>query len=149
MSKKVMIIDDDESAVKFLTVVLNENGYDVLSAHDGRAGFEKLQDAEVDLIVLDVMMPKKTGFVVFKQLKRDERLKDVPTLMLTGVAASLGELDSRKGQPDVRPFDSLRESLRHMIDEMRESGEVKPEMFMDKPVDPEVFIERVRDLIGA
>ncbi|MFH1754848.1 MAG: response regulator, partial [Candidatus Latescibacterota bacterium] len=69
MSKKVMIIDDDENAVKFLSVVLSENGYESLSASDGREGMEKLQENEVDLIVLDVMMPKKTGFVLFKQLK--------------------------------------------------------------------------------
>jgi CheY-like chemotaxis protein len=94
------------------------------------------------------MMPKKTGFVLFKQMKRDENLKDIPVLMLTGVAATLEDVDSESGDTHQRPFDSLRETLRKTIREMREEGEVKPEMFVDKPVDPDAFIEKVRDLIG-
>jgi two-component system alkaline phosphatase synthesis response regulator PhoP len=148
MSKKVMIIDDDANAVKFLSVVLSENGYETISAFDGREGMEKLQEEPVDLIVLDVMMPKKTGFVLFRQLKRDDKLKDIPVLMLTGVAASLADMDSEAEDTFQRPFDSLRESLRKTIKEMRDEGEVKPEMFVDKPVDPDAFIAKVRELIG-
>jgi DNA-binding response OmpR family regulator len=148
MSKKVLVIDDDENAVKFLSVVLSENGYESISAYDGREGLQKLQEEKVDLVILDVMMPKKTGFVLFKQMKRDENLKDIPVLMLTGVAATLEDVDSESGDTHQRPFDSLRETLRKTIREMREEGEVKPEMFVDKPVDPDAFIEKVRDLIG-
>ena len=144
-----MIIDDDENAVKFLSVVLEENGYETLSACDGKEGLTKLQEHAVDLIVLDVMMPKKTGFVLFRQLKKDERLADIPVLMLTGVAASLADMDSEADDTFQRPFDSLRESLRKTIQEMRESGEVKPERFVDKPVDPDAFVAKVRELIGA
>ena len=148
MSKKVMMIDDDVNAVKFLSAVLTENGYEAYSAYDGREGMEKLKEVDVDLIILDVMMPKRTGFVLFRQLKRDERLKDIPVLMLTGVAASLEELDSEKDDTASTPYDSLRESLRKTIKEMREEGEVRPEMFVDKPIDPDVFVERIRGLIG-
>ena len=148
MSKKVMLIDDDENTRKFLSVLLSENGYEPVTAADGREGIEKLQDEKVDLIVLDVMMPKKTGFVVFKQLKRDETLKDIPVLMLTAVAASLEEVDAEKEDADARPYDTLREALRKHIKEMREEGDVRPEMFVDKPVDPDGFLEKVRELIG-
>jgi len=143
-----MVIDDDASTMRFMCVLLEENGYQPVAAQDGREGMQKLQEDDVSLIVLDVMMPKQTGFSLFKQLKRDEKLKDIPVLMLTGVAASLEELDAQKDGPDVKPFDGLRESLRKMIAEMRESGEVKPEMFVDKPVDPDAFIDKVRELIG-
>lgn len=148
MAKRIMVIDDEESTVKFMTILLSENGYETLSASDGRAGFDMLKEHDVDLIVLDVMMPKKTGFVLFKQLKKDERLRDIPVLMITGVATSLADLDDQAEDTFERPFDSLRESLRKTIKEMRETGEVKPEMFIDKPVDPEAFIKRVRELIG-
>jgi len=147
MSKKVMIIDDDENAVKFLSVVLSENGYETLAAYDGREGMEKLQETPVDLIILDVMMPKKTGFSLFKQLKKKDELKDIPVLMLTGVAASLADMDAEADDTFARPYDALRESLRKQIQGMREDGELKPEMFVDKPVDPESFIEKVRQLI--
>jgi len=148
MSKTIMIVDDDENTVKFLSVVLSENGYESIAAYDGREGMEKLQEHEVDLIILDVMMPKKTGFVVFKQLKRDERLKDIPVLMLTGVAASLEEIDGEADDTESRPYDSLREALRKHIKEMREEGDVRPEMFVDKPVDPDSLLEKIRQLIG-
>ena len=148
MGKRVMVIDDEVSTVKFMTILLSENGYETLSANDGREGLEKLGETSVDLIVLDVMMPKKTGFVLFKQLKKDEKLKDIPVLMITGVAASLADLDDQSQDTLERPFDSLRESLRKTIREMRETGEVRPDMFVDKPVDPDAFIKKVRDLIG-
>ena len=148
MGKKILVVDDDKSAVKFMSVMLQENGYEPVVAYDGREGLQKVQENQIDLIVLDVMMPKKTGFVLFKELKRKDEYKDIPVLMLTAVAASLSELDAKEGAPDERPYDSLRESLRKTIGEMRESGEVRPEMFVDKPVDPDGFLKRVRELIG-
>jgi CheY-like chemotaxis protein len=149
MSKKVMIIDDDENTVKFLSVVLQENGYETLSAYDGREGMALLEKEKVDLIILDVMMPRRTGFVLLKQLKRSEQLRDIPVLMLTGVAASLEDLDAEADDTFARPYDSLRESLRKTIRDMREEGAVKPEMFVDKPIDPESLIEKVRQLVGT
>ena len=148
MRKKVMVIDDDKNAVKFLSVLLSENGYEPIVAHDGKEGLEKIEEHGADLIVLDVMMPKKTGFVLFKQLKMRDEYKDIPILMLTAVAASLMELDAEKEDTFERPYDSLRETLRKAIQEMRESGDVRPDMFVDKPVDPDGFIKRVRELIG-
>ena len=148
MSKKVMVIDDDENTVKFVSTVLEEAGYETVSAVDGREGMEKLQDTAVDLIVLDVMRPKKTGFVQFKQLKKDEKLKDIPVLMLTAVTSVLQEADAGAGDTAERPYDSLREAMRKAIKQMREEGDVKPEMFVDKPLDPESFTAKVRELIG-
>jgi two-component system alkaline phosphatase synthesis response regulator PhoP len=148
MSKTVMIIDDDPNTVKFLSVLLEENGYCTVAAYDGREGMEKLQEQKVDLIILDVMMPKKTGFVLFKQLKKNDDLNDIPVLMLTGVAAELQGMDEEAGDTFERPYDSLREALRKHVKEMRDEGEVRPEMFVDKPVDPEAFVEKVRSLIG-
>jgi two-component system alkaline phosphatase synthesis response regulator PhoP len=148
MSKKVLIVDDEESAVKYLSVVLEENGYQAIGAHDGREGLDKARQERPDLIVLDVMMPRRTGFSMFKQLKRDENLCDVPVMMITAVAASLEELDAEAEDTFARPFDSLRESLRQTIREMREEGEVRPDMFIDKPVDPDAFVARVKSLIG-
>jgi two-component system alkaline phosphatase synthesis response regulator PhoP len=148
MGKKVLIVDDDKNSVKFLSVLLSENGCEPIAAYDGREGLQKIEENGIDLIVLDVMMPKKTGFVLFKELKRKDEYKDIPILMLTGVAASLTELDAHKEEASERPFDSLRESLRKAIQEMRESGEVRPEMFVDKPVDPDAFIKKVKELLG-
>ncbi len=149
MAKQVLVIDDDQNAVKYLSVVLSENGYDPVSAGDGKEGLEKIKEAKPDLIVLDVMMPKKTGFVLFKQLKRDDQYKDIPVLMLTGVAGILEEQESHKDETFEHPYDNLREALKKTIREMRQDGLVRPEMFVDKPVDPDAFVARVRELIGS
>jgi CheY-like chemotaxis protein len=148
MAKQVLIIDDDRNSVKFLSVVLSEHGYDPVCAYDGSEGLQKVRQAAPDLIVLDVMMPKKTGFVLFKQLKKDEQYKDIPVLMLTGVSGLLEELESHKEETFEKPYDSLRETLKKQIREMREEGLIRPEMFVDKPVDPDDFIARVQRLIG-
>jgi DNA-binding response OmpR family regulator len=148
MGKKVMVIDDEKNTVKFLSVLLSENGYEPIVAYDGQEGMQKIEENNIDLIILDVMMPKKTGFVLFKQLKKSDAYKDIPILMLTAVAASLTELDAQKEDTFERPYDSLRESLRQAIQEMRQTGDFRPEMFVDKPVNSDAFIEKVKELIG-
>jgi CheY-like chemotaxis protein len=149
MAKKVLVIDDDENIVRFLSVALEEGGYEPLGALNGKEGLEKIKSENPDLIILDVMMPKKTGFSLFKQLRRSEEYKDLPVIMLTGVAGVLEDLDSQSEDTHERPYDSLREALRKGIQEMRDEGLVKPDMFIDKPIDPELVIEKVKAVIGT
>ena len=149
MAKHILIIDDDRNTVKYLSALLCDNGYEVSSAADGSEGLDKIRQSNPDLIVLDVMMPKRTGFVLFKQLKKDERFRDVPVLMLTGVSGILEELENHMEEGFEKPYDSLREALKKQVREMREDGPVRPEMFVNKPVAPDDFIDRVRELIGT
>jgi two-component system alkaline phosphatase synthesis response regulator PhoP len=149
MAKQVLLVDDDHNASRYLSVVLSDNGYDAVLAYDGSEGLAKIKQSTPDLIVLDVMMPKKTGFVLFKQLKEDKRYRDIPILMISGVAGVLQELEEHKEETFEKPYDNLRESLKQKIQEMREVGPIRPEMFLDKPVDPETFIAKVRQLIGS
>jgi two-component system chemotaxis response regulator CheY len=149
MPKRVLVVDDDENTRRFLTVALRANGYEAVTAEDGDDGYNKIQESKPDLILLDVMMPKKTGFVLFKQLRRKEEYKDIPVIMLTGVAEVLEEDEAQAdGETFERPFDSLRDSLRKAIVKMREEGLVRPELFIDKPIDPEHLIQEVNKLIG-
>ena len=148
MTRQVLIVDDDQNTVKYLSVVLSEHGYDPVSAYDGSQGLQKVEQAKPDLIVLDVMMPKKSGFVLFKQLRKDERYKDIPIIMLTGVSGILEEMESHQEEAFEKPYDSLRESLKRKIQEIREEGLIRPEMFLDKPVEADAFIARVQQLIG-
>jgi len=129
-------------------VAFEENGYVPIGAFDGKEGWEKAEAEEPDLFILDVMMPKRTGFTLFKQIRKDERFKDTPVIMLTGVTASLAQQDDAADDTLEQPFGALRESLRKVINEMKEGGLVKPELFIEKPVDPEDIVEQVRGLIG-
>lgn len=148
MGKKVLVVDDDEHTRTFLSAALEENGYEPITAEDGRAGMEKIKAERPALVLLDVMMPKKTGFVLFKQLRKNDEFKDLPVIMLTGVAQVLEDLDEESGDTHERPYDALREAMRKTIREMKEEGLVKPDMFIDKPIDPELVISKVKELIG-
>ena len=149
MAKQILVVDDDPNTVKYLSVLVSENGYDPVVASDGSEGLEKIKQARPDLIVLDVMMPKKSGFTLFKQLKRNEKYHDIPILMVTGVAGVLEDLESHKDETFEKPYDSLREALKKKIQELRQEGLVRPEMFIDKPIDPDFFIAKVQQLIGS
>jgi two-component system alkaline phosphatase synthesis response regulator PhoP len=146
MPKKVLVIDDDENTVKFLSVALSKNGYEPIGAYDGKEGLERVRDSSPDLIVLDVMMPKKTGWVVFRQLRMDEKYKSIPVIMLTSVSAVLEEQDALA--EEEHEYEGLRELLRKAIRQMREEGLERPELFIDKPIEPEAFIDKVTELIG-
>ncbi len=149
MAKKVLVVDDDPNTVRFLTVALEENGYEPIGAVDGKEGFEKAKSELPALILLDVMMPKRTGFTMFKQLRKTEGLENIPVIMLTGVTASLEQQDEESGDTLEQPFERLRESLRKTIHEMKEEGLVRPEFFLEKPIDPEDVIQKIRELIGS
>ena len=149
MAKQVLVVDDDKNTVKYLSAVLSDHGYEPVPACNGREGLDKVKQAKPDLIVLDVMMPKKTGFVLFEQLKKDDRYREIPILMLTGVSGVLDELDDHMEEIFEKSYDSLRQALRKKIREMREEGLVRPEMFVDKPVDPDSFLAKMRQLIGS
>ena len=95
------------------------------------------------------MMPKRSGLTLFKLLKKDEQFKDIPVLMLTGVSGILEEQEAHKDEADERPYDGLRETLKRVIQGMRADGLVKPEMFVDKPVDIPAFVAKVQRLIGS
>jgi len=149
MTKTVMLVDDDTHMITFLSAVLQDNGYAVMSASNGSEGLKLLKETLPDLLILDVMMPKKSGFTLFKQIRRDDELKELPVLMLTGVAQSLQEMDEESEDTMARPQDNLREALRKQIQEMRGEGLISPNMFVDKPIEPEAFIDRVAELIGS
>jgi len=147
MAKKVLIVDDDVNIVKYLSVALGKSGYETIGAHDGKEGLEKVGESRPDLIILDIMMPKKTGLVVFRQLRSHDEYKSIPVIMLTSIADVLDEHEAEAAeQPE---YEGLREVLKKAIRQMREQGLEKPELFIDKPVDPHELVESVRGLIGS
>lgn len=81
--KTILLVDDDHEIVESMRTVLENKGYRVLVARDGNAGLSVAEREVPDLIVLDMMMPKKSGFLVLEKLKgRPNGL--IPTIMITG-----------------------------------------------------------------
>ena len=78
--KKILIVEDEQKIARFLELELKYEGYDVDIANNGREGFEKGKSPDVDLIILDVMLPGLSGIEVCRRLRQQS---DVPIIMLT------------------------------------------------------------------
>jgi len=129
MSKKVLVVDDDPDVRSFVVTVLEENGYIPLVAHDGVEGLEKIQADQPDLVILDVLMPRGSGIRLYRHLKTDEALKDLPVIMFTGIA--------------LRSFLKSQKALEEF------NGEVpKPDIYLEKPVEPEELVRAIETKIG-
>jgi two-component system alkaline phosphatase synthesis response regulator PhoP len=83
--KKVLVVDDDVDFCEATKLLLDSKGYDVVLAHDGKEGLEKVRAGRPDLVILDVMMPEMNGYDVCVVLKADEELRKIPVILLTAV----------------------------------------------------------------
>ncbi len=83
MSQSILIVDDEQYIVTSLSFVMKSAGFEVDSANDGEAALEKIQANKPDLVILDVMMPKKDGFEVCETVRADPDLNSVRIMMLT------------------------------------------------------------------
>jgi CheY-like chemotaxis protein len=126
MTKKILIVDDEPAAIDYATAVLEENGYQAISAEDGLEGMDKARAEKPDLILLDIMMPGKGGIAMYQDLRKDEETKDIPVIIITGVA---------RGQ-------RFEESM------MRKApGIPLPDGYIEKPMKPEGLLEAVKDVL--
>jgi DNA-binding response OmpR family regulator len=83
--KKVLLVDDDIEFCEATKLLLESKTYEVVLAHDGKEGLEKVRTEKPDLVILDVMMPEMNGYDVCVVLKADPELKKIPVILLTAV----------------------------------------------------------------
>ena len=96
MAKRILLVDDERDLVFYTKLFLEEKGYEILEAYDGRQALDVLESEEEkpDMVVLDVAMPRLSGWDVLRMMQDDENLKDIPVLMLTARAE---DADKAKG----------------------------------------------------
>lgn len=82
VSKRVLLVDDDAEIVESMRTVLESRGYEILVARDGNQGLAMAETEDPDLVVLDMMMPKRSGFLVLEKLRRS-RPVPVRVIMIT------------------------------------------------------------------
>ncbi|HEX6016551.1 MAG TPA: response regulator [Burkholderiaceae bacterium] len=119
---KVLIAEDDANIVESLSFVLGQEGFAVSAAFDGDEALRRLQRDPPDVVVLDLMLPKRSGFEVLKAVKTDPALRHLPVMVLTA-----------KGQPHDR----------------RLAEEIGVEAFMTKPFSNTEVVDAVRRLAQA
>ncbi len=130
MSFKILTVDDDPDIINFVITVLEEHGYVPLVAHNGEEGILTVEKEHPNLVILDVLMPKQSGIRMYRQLKTDESLKNIPVIILSGIAR--------------RTFLRSQEALT----EFGEFPVPEPDAYLEKPVEPEELVEVIRKLIG-
>ncbi len=83
--KKILIIEDEMALQESLGGLLSEKGYQVISALDGETGLNLAKKENPDLILLDLILPKMSGFEVLEELKKDLKTKEIPVIVLTNL----------------------------------------------------------------
>ncbi len=87
--KYVLVVDDDLDLVEAIATNLGARGYEVGKAYDGIEALESIKARRPDLVVLDVMMPRKDGYAVCDELKKDPEYRDIPVILLTAVGSAV------------------------------------------------------------
>jgi CheY-like chemotaxis protein len=122
-SKKILVVDDEEDMVTWLTTLLEDNGYSTIAAYNGAEGFEKAKTEKPDLITLDISMDKESGVKTLRHLQEDELTSGIPVIIVTGVATEIKQFIER--QKHVRP----------------------PAGFMEKPIEKDELLKTVAKLV--
>lgn len=128
MAKKILVIDDEPDVVRYLTSVLEDNGYNVISATDSVTGLEMAEQHSPDLICLDIMMPKKSGIAIYRSIKDKDKTSKIPVIILTGIEKGDSfDFHTWVGDDKIPP----------------------PEQFLEKPIQVAGFLESVANAINA
>jgi len=138
MAKKILIVDDEPDIVTFLGAILEENGYASVSAKDGVEGLEVLYREKPDLVLLDLMMPKKSGISMFQKLRKDPEMSHTPVVVVTGVSEVTGV--------DFRNF-MYKQPLKDEEKFVETTGLTKytiPDGYVEKPIDPDELIKVIK-----
>lgn len=92
----ILIVDDDASMVRLYTNIFKIEGFNVVSASSGKEGLEKLEEFSPNIILLDLMMPNMSGFDFLESLRKIEKTKNVPVIVLTNLATEDTQLEIQK-----------------------------------------------------
>jgi two-component system alkaline phosphatase synthesis response regulator PhoP/two-component system response regulator VicR len=104
---KILAVDDQVHIVRLIQVNLERNGYQVVTAYDGQQALDKIKTENPDLVVCDVMMPRKDGFEVLREVRSEAGTRDLPFIMLTAKAQDADLLRGYKSGADcylTKPF---------------------------------------------
>jgi len=122
--KTVLIVDDEEDVLVYLSTLFEDNGFETRIAENGVIALEIARSKKIDLITLDVTMPEQSGIKTYCHLKTEQTLKDIPVIFITAV----GE-----------PIENVMSKL---------SVFPKPESLMSKPIDRKALISVANEILA-
>jgi CheY-like chemotaxis protein len=116
MSKLILIVEDDPKSMTLTNDLLRISGYTTVQAADGVQGVAQAKSSKPDLILMDIMMPKKDGYSACSEIKKDPVTKNIPVIMLTAVGYDLNRMLAKQVGADgyvTKPF-----SRQQLVDAM-------------------------------
>lgn len=126
----ILVVDDEPHVVTYLETLLNDNGYETVSAGNGKEAMEQMKKGVPDLICLDITMPEESGIRFYRNIKEKDEFKNVPVVVVTAVTGLGGD------PKPVEKFLGTRGSV------------PAPEGFFSKPIDRDEFIQKINALLG-
>lgn len=129
-NKRILVLDDEPDVLTYLETLLRDNGYDTISARNGREGMKLIRSHKPDLVTLDISMPESSGTRFYRELKCDPELAGIPVVVVTAVAGNGGDPykfhEILTGRQQVPP----------------------PDGYFPKPIERNEFLEAIADLLS-
>ncbi len=119
--KRILVSDDEQAILNSIKLVLEEEGYHVFTASDGKEALHVAMNEELDLMILDIIMPELSGREVLQHLEQEECQKDTPVIIFTAID---------QGVPE------------------REGWELNCAAYITKPFSPYAVVETVNEILG-
>jgi len=127
--KRILVVDDEPNVREYLTTVLEDAGFNVVTAGDGVEALEIIKEKPPDFISLDLIMPRKSGHKLLHELRRNKQWSRIPVLIVTAHARDeLGKGD-----------------LQDLLDSRVMSG---PGTYLEKPVQPLTYVQSIQRALG-
>ena len=122
--KTILVIDDEPDTLTYFASLLEDNGYNTITAENGEEALKKIGETPPDLITLDISMPEMSGVKYYRTLRENDNWKSIPIVIITGVS------------DDFEQFISTRKRI------------PPPDGYLSKPVDERELLELVKRLIS-
>ncbi|MFC1662252.1 response regulator [Gemmatimonadota bacterium] len=130
-ARRILIVDDEPDVVRYLEMLLQDQGYETLGALDGREAMELARQEKPDLVILDISMPNVSGTKVYREIRTDPELASIPVIIITAIVG----------------FDGDPYAYENFISHRRKVP--PPEGYFPKPIDTKAFLAAVRELLGT
>jgi len=123
-----VVIDDEVDLTTFLSSILEENGFSVRVANEAVSGEQLILESPPDIILIDLMMPGRTGIQLFVKLRANDATRDIPMVMVTGIKDQIGV------------------NWGDIVDRYRTR---RPDGFVEKPIDPERLMKVINGVLSG
>lgn len=121
--KTILVVEDEDDVMDYLVTFFEDNEFNVITAANGKTGFEKAKSDHPDLISLDISMPEESGVRMYRNLHDTPSTNDIPVIIITGVTSD---------------FKAFLES-RRQVD--------PPAGYFEKPIDREAVLTKIREIL--